>query len=1228
MRAAQPNKARQAFAESTVPEHAIPPPPAQLGPSDDHTSPASASPSAWRAWARSVRDLRPAWAAAQTDASADIRDAADPRDAAADIDTAIITAARLRDLDTILRLCASAIRGVPPAILIRRDVTAVRRAIDGTSSILRRRRAGSQCPALTIPLPPAQLGPSDTDCDPKPSLEATAEAWSDWANYVQALRPGWISIRLRATAHADAERVDDRAHKLTRMYFDDRSAAHAEMRGKTCTTSPSLRAVPLHAHYEALFHGSVFTEHDAVRHVTRGTFTDYDSFLAAALADRHTGGWWHAHGMLTFCSCPTDRCTPECRDGRQRPPGLYNRWHDIQPDYTINPRVYLRALLAVRADSGAGPAGLPSKYIHAQPPITHDRSADLLHAALNSPETIPIGDHMSCVSSLPKRPDAAIPAHMRGIRCYEPRMRLLFGIESAALAHAADGRVLDPLNLAYQRDVDGCVDACFVWRAAIYDAFRSGQSIGLASNDQSKCFDRFQFGVQLLQLRLFYQPTGPADSPLLRFHRECMRSASARVRLPNTPKLGPRISVDGGAPQGTKGGCDRANEYAEGMLRAAARAHGPTTHYRYSALVPTPVGLHPMPAMVYADDDMVVTGDHVDIDPHFTAQRNALFLAGSAIPHALESVCQVVEYTKSWVTAMHAGCAVPGPYTNAAGTSITDASTARTVKALGYFFQTDMRDDSAIYDAISTKLHTDAEHIAREPVPPGIRMAAVQCIIGSAWRHHARGMWAPTLDQARRTQVHLCRLVVRVVLAVPTTDPIELTGDSGTAPELLALPISAGGFAMPLFVERFFLRHGGRHHSRLGPAFYLPALEGWLAAATATCPRVVHAAWALARLAGWQIPVWKSGKPDRPRTRAPTAEIRDAAEQPSSDCAKRAVSLVARCFSLHGISTVFYEDRRPALLLYNGKPTSKEAVLSRATATANAAMASFMSAHYKSKLRHGRVRTSATAVTNKWITQPTLFPPDVFRLFASARLGLLPVNAHRQPQTDANVHRQCPHCHVLETAQHTYSACNRYLNQRRLRHDHAITAILPHLKSAAARLLSRATWIRERSLAMLTPPDNGAGSNPDDDASATSPPADDDDDASSPLRPDLYCLDHDRRIVVPIEFTVADDANLSAAISRKHAKYDPWLLRNPCASIARLVPGASDPHSWTFDPLIVVAIGVWGTVPHSTIAALTALGLSVTAANAALGAALESIAHDNMLISRLRHSSPTRWRGA
>ena len=47
--------------------------------------------------------------------------------------------------------------------------------------------------------------------------------------------------------------------------------------------------------------------------------------------------------------------------------------------------------------------------------------------------------------------------------------------------------------------------------------------------------------------------------------------------------------------------------------------------------------------------------------------------------------------------------------------------------------------------------------------------------------------------------------------------------------------------------------------------------------------------------------------------------------------------------------------------------------------------------------------------TNGLIHHKLLFPPDVFRLFVSALLGLLPVNAHRQPQTDANVHRQCPH---------------------------------------------------------------------------------------------------------------------------------------------------------------------------------------------------------------------------
>ena len=93
-----------------------------------------------------------------------------------------------------------------------------------------------------------------------------------------------------------------------------------------------------------------------------------------------------------------------------------------------------------------------------------------------------------------------------------------------------------------------------------------------------------------------------------------------------------------------------------------------------------------------------------------------------------------------------------------------------------------------------------------------------------------------------------------------------------------------------------------------------------------------------------------------------------------------------------------------------------------------------------------------------------------------------------------------------------------------------------------------------------------------------------------------------------------------------------WSMRttawcSPVITSTSIRASARDPHTWIFDPLVVIAIGVWGTVPHLMIAALTALGLSVAAANAALGAVLEFIAHSSKLISRLGHSSPTRWYG-
>ena len=46
----------------------------------------------------------------------------------------------------------------------------------------------------------------------------------------------------------------------------------------------------------------------------------------------------------------------------------------------------------------------------------------------------------------------------------------------------------------------------------------------------------------------------------------------------------------------------------------------------------------------------------------------------------------------------------------------------------------------------------------------------------------------------------------------------------------------------------------------------------------------------------------------------------------------------------------------------------------------------------------------------------------------------------------------------------------------------------------------------------------------------------DSDDDSTALRPDLYRLDHGRRAIAPIEFTVLDDDNLTAAVDAKHRK--------------------------------------------------------------------------------------------
>ena len=286
-------------------------------------------------------------------------------------------------------------------------------------------------------------------------------------------------------------------------------------------------------------------------------------------------------------------------------------------------------------------------------------------------------------------------------------------------------------------------------------------------------------------------------------------------------------------------------------------------------------------------------------------------------------------------------------------------------------------------------------------------------------------------------------------------------------------------------------------------------------------------------------------------------------------------------------------------------------------------MTAFVNQHYRTAFPNAKLRTAAPAVTNKWLTEPTTFSPEVYRLYACARLGILPVNANRQPRTN-NPRRNCLHCSVLETPTHVYSSCPRYMNQRRKRHDNAITAALPHLKSATATATQGlSTWIRERSLSRLLPVSTGDGT-------TRSPPNQSPDPSTvdhSLLRPDLYHLDHHRRVVTPVEFTVPDDANITESIDRKHQKYGPWLRAHPVAHVIRLDPTVAQSQGWTIGPLLVIAVGIWGTIPHSTITSLQQLGCSVVDSHRTLDAMLLAVADTNLLISRLRHSTESRWTG-
>ena len=303
------------------------------------------------------------------------------------------------------------------------------------------------------------------------------------------------------------------------------------------------------------------------------------------------------------------------------------------------------------------------------------------------------------------------------------------------------------MNLAYKPNVDGCITVCYIYRAAQLDAWRSKRGVAFASNDQSKCFDRMQLGIQLLHIRLLYQPNADDTSQMHQLHSELMRRSAFRVRLPGrTPAVGPPCHITQSASQGTSTGCDRANDFGETVGRAASRGFRDTTNYTYSSAPPDGSESHldPEPAALYSDDDNIVVGDHAGT----TAQQNALFLAAHLVPHVLESQGQLIDWGKSWILAQHAGRPLPAVYLNRDGKQLRDATSKRVVKALGFFFPTDMMDAHAIHDHLAASLANDASTIANATAKPSIRLAALRDLIGATWRHHLRGAWAPTLKQA------------------------------------------------------------------------------------------------------------------------------------------------------------------------------------------------------------------------------------------------------------------------------------------------------------------------------------------------------------------------------------------------------------------------------------------------------------------------------------------------
>ena len=343
------------------------------------------------------------------------------------------------------------------------------------------------------------------------------------------------------------------------------------------------------------------------------------------------------------------------------------------------------------------------------------------------------------------------------------------------------------------------------------------------SNDQEKCFDTFLHGVHLLVLRLLHHPGPlPPDPPpsntvtwphagynhhppttrAVALHESINRRQGMRCRLPGIALPGPVIGNSRGIAQGTSGGCDTVNAVVEFTIRIARRAFQASTGYSWSS---RDDGHHdpafdPSVLQQYSDDNHGFAGD----TPEATAPENAMLIAGGVVPLTNGTFGQHMDPAKSWALHQIAGIPQPHRYEDAWGCRFADLSEKAVFKTLGFFFATDTRNDAAVWTAIMTAVRARVTHVASTDAPAAIRVAAIRDLGYAMVRHHARGTWTPTVDQAQEAQDFMLSTLLYDVLLVHPDGPTELPANTHVPviPEHLARPVTAGGIGYSLMVTR------------------------------------------------------------------------------------------------------------------------------------------------------------------------------------------------------------------------------------------------------------------------------------------------------------------------------------------------------------------------------------------------------------------------------------------